>query len=91
MVEILVNLTEKKIPVTKSNLLTLADPTHKEWKKTYKRKIFKDNPEAYKYFVQMYKEAQADNSKAPFHIAWINFRLQWEEAEEGGWVRIGKT
>jgi len=60
----------------------MPDPRERRAKRLY-MKVFGDDAELYKRFLELYDEAVADGSTEPEDKAMIMFRDEHEETEEG--------
>jgi len=61
----------------------MADP--RELKKYY-MKVFHRNMAIYKEFLKLYDQAKKEGARFPEDVAWVRFREQYIDTDEG-WVR----
>ena len=52
----------------------------------YYMKVFYGNKELFKVFLRFYDEAVKEGSVVPEDVAWVQFREQYIDTDEG-WVR----
>jgi len=67
-----------------TDLFTMSDP--RKDVVLYKRHIFKDNPEAYKEFLEAWDWAKGQGARYTFVVAMIRFRRTWDDST-GEWYR----